>query len=235
MNDMLMKQFRFLILLVLMIPVEHICSQEKSVEVVVQEFIENMGGEELWKTTNFLYLKEKMWTKQADPIDMEVWLDLTIAKSKIKLKNRTFDRVRAFTAHGGWGRLENGRQYEFDSMRLKQEIANWKRNIYTICRRIALEKDELTFNLMPNNIIEIYEDSNVLLCIVELNSNSNPIKWNMKSIYGEEITIHGPLSTFGRFKLPKWSTSEDGHWQFEYVEVKGFKIAPDISFQSENQ
>lgn len=209
-------------------------AQEKSVKTVVQEFLENMGGEELWKTTNFLYLKEKMWNKQANVIDMEVWLDLTTPKSKIKLKNETFDRVRAFTADRGWGKLENGRQYEFDSLRLKREIANWKRNIYSICRRIALTRDELTFDLKPNNILAVYEDTSVLLCEIELNVNSIPIKWNMKSSYGEEISIHGPLATFGSYSLPKWSTSQDGHWQFEYVEVKGFQTAPNISFDPEN-
>ncbi|SHH09242.1 hypothetical protein SAMN04488116_3511 [Flagellimonas flava] len=213
---------------------QHICSQETAANTAVQEFLENMGGEELWKSTNFIYLKEKMWNKQANVIDMEVWLDLTSPKSKIKLKNETFDRVRAFTEHGGWGKLENGRQYEFDSLRLKQEIANWKRNIYAICRRIALDKEELTFDLKPNNILEIYEDTGTLLCIVELNVNSIPIKWVMKSSYGEEVTLHGPLDTFGRYRLPGWSTSQDGHWQFEYVEVKGYKTAPNISFEPED-
>ena len=229
-----MKQSLFIFLWFLLTSSHHICSQEKSVETVVREFIENLGGEELWSNTNFIHLKEKMWNKQTDAIDMEVWLDLTTPKSKIKLKNETFDRVRAFTSHRGWGKLENGRHYEFDSLRLKQEIANWKRNIYAICRRIAVDKDELTFNLSPNNILEIYEDTNKLLCIVELNANSIPIKWNMKSRYGEEVTIHGPLGTFGRYSLPRWSTSQDGHWQFEYVEVKGFKTAPKISFEPEN-
>ncbi len=209
-------------------------SQEKSTEIVIKQFIENMGGEELWRTTNFLYLKETMWNKQTEAINMEVWLDLTVPKSKIRLKNKTFDRVRAFTTDKGWGRLEDGVLYEFDSLRLKQEVANWKRNIYAICRRIALREDELTFKLDKDHILEIYEDSNVLLCIVELNKNNIPIKWNMKSAYGEEVTIHGPLGNFGGYRLPRWSTTEDAHWQFEYVEVKGFEKAPDITFEPEN-
>lgn len=220
-----------LMLLLFMLFFQAVCSQEKALETVLQEFVDNMGGEELWAETNFLYIKETMWYKQADSVHMEVWLDLTTPKSKIRLKNETLNRVRAFTANRGWGILEDGRHYEFDSLRLKREIANWKRNIYSICRRISLNRAQLSFRLSQENVLEVLEDNNVLLCAIELNKNSVPIKWIMKSEYGEEVTIHGPLAVFGNYMLPRWSTSESAEWQFEYIEVKGYKKAPDISFE----
>ncbi|MCL6266151.1 hypothetical protein [Flagellimonas myxillae] len=189
-----------------------------------------MGGKQLWNQTNFLYLKEKMWTKETDSIDMEIWLDLTKPKTKIKLKNDSLNRVRAFTPNGGWGQLEDGSIYQFDSLRLKQEIENWKRTLYSICKRIALKNHGLSFKLRDDGGLEIFEGNMELLCIIEFNHEGRPIKWQMKSEFGNDVSIYGPLASFGKFSLPKWRTSLDGHWQFEYLEVIGYPKVPDISF-----
>ena len=208
-------------------------SQGSKIDSVVNGFIKNMGGVELWRETSFLYLKEKMWYKQADIVEMEIWLDLERPKSKIRLKNKQLDRVRAFTVERGWGKLEDGVLYEFDSLRLQRELANWKRNIYTICRKIALNREQLVFKLTETLVLEVYEGEDHQLCAIELNKNLMPIKWSMVSDFGNEVSICGPLVTFGKYNFPKWRTSLDGHWQFEYQEVKGYSNAPPTAFLPE--
>ena len=204
-----------------------------STDIALQDkLLKSMGGVNVWKNANFLYYKEMMYAKSSsEDIIQEVWRDLDSPRTLITLKNSFLDRKRSLNDTNGWGYLESGKYYEFDSLRVVNERAMWSRDLYTICREIATNDKQYTFVDKGDNVMEVRDSNGESLCMIELNESGHPIKWTTKGLEEENSIIYGPLIKMGKIYLPKWLTSVDGHWRFEYVEVKASDAPFDVSYE----
>ncbi len=194
--------------------------------------LNRMGGVELWKETKSLHIVEQMRAKALpEIIRQEIWRDLTKPATRFHLKSESMDRTRAFDEVQGWGILENGKSYSFNADRIKNEKMVWKRNFITICHHIANGSKNYTIKEKEGYILEVYNTTGEeLLCTIELDGTFAPIKWE-SDIGGEvETYIYGPLKQFGKYNLPSWWTSSDGHWQYHYLSFSGSNKSPNISF-----
>lgn len=195
------------------------------------KMLNQMGGVELWKTTVSLHIIELMRAK-ASPhvIRQEIWRDLSKPATKFHLKSETMNRTRASTETQGWGVLENGKTYVYSPERVNNERIAWERNFITICHKIAKENSDIIIKERENFILEIFDSNKELLCIIELDSTYAPIRWEAKVADQIEVYIYGPLKPFGKYNLPSWWTSNDGHWQYQYLSFSGSNNAPTMSF-----
>ncbi len=202
-----------------------------TVPSLTEKLLKSLGGKALWQNTRTLYLKEWMWAKQSsEEIQQEIWRDLKFPGTKLHLTSKSMDRTRAWDAKQGWGILENGKSYLFDSIRVKTECRAWNANLFTVCYKLANKDPNLIIHEKDGEIIQVYNQSQELICTIELNASGAPIKWSAPIGEAIESYIYGPLQSFGPYNLPSWWTSPDGRWQFKYIEFKSSLKAPEISF-----
>lgn len=196
-----------------------------------EKLLQSLGGKQLWKETKSLHIKENMWPKQLPEIvTQEIWRNLDEHGTRIHLSSESMDRVRAGNASQGWGILETGRIYVYDSLRIKNERRAWESNLLTICHKMANDDPNLVITEKEGGLIEVSSSSNQPICTIELNAKGEPIKWSSAGDDETESYIYGPLKSFGKYRLPSWWTSEDGHWQFEYITFKGSSEKSKVSF-----
>ncbi|WP_411029260.1 hypothetical protein [Spongiimicrobium sp. 3-5] len=198
---------------------------------LVDELLLSMGGKDLWANTQSLHLTERLWSNQvSEEIRQEVWRNLKTPATRIHMSSLSFDRTRAWDTIQGWGVLETGKFYKFDVERVKNEVLSWERDLYTICSKLAQQDPEIVAKIKGETSIEIYDSQKGLLCTIELSSSGAPIKWTPKDAELGDSFIYGPLKQFGAYWMPKWWTTDNGHWQFEFVSVSGSFDLPKISF-----
>lgn len=193
-----------------------------SAEALADRMLEQLGGIDMWRESNTLYLKERIWSHTfPETVEQQIWRDLQYPRTRFHLKSESLDRVRAWDSQQGWGRLETGKFYGFDSQRIQNEIAIWKRNLLTLCFAIANQHDTIQLKLLNERSFQVLEQDGSVLCQIELDVNGAPIRWSSSGGPEAETYIYGPLKAFGEYRLPAWWTYEQGHWRYELLEVLG--------------
>lgn len=211
-------------------------SQESAPEAdkatkLANKMLESLGGKSLWQNTRSLHLTEEMRYYQiSGPIVQEIWRDLSLPGTKVRITNSTMDRVRAWDAQQGWGVLETGRAYVYDTIRVKAELKSWQRNLFTVCYKIANEDPKLVLRKKNENTLEVLTRTGEPLCEIALDADGAPIKWTATVGDSTESYLYGPLTAFGDYQLPVWWTDMDGHWQFRYTSFEASAQAPETSF-----
>ena len=194
---------------------------------VAQRLLDSVGGADIWATRRYVHTFALNHHPQARlPYTQEGWIDLDQPRHRIELCNYDMQRVRAFTADGGWG-LSEGRSYTFDDERMADELRGWRTRIYRRLRLIAQQADGLTLET-DGPYLHITHDGEYLGWVEVAPETGAPV--SIGSDRAEMTgTRFGVVEAFGDVS---WVSSGEqaGGWRFETMAFELLGADADIAF-----
>lgn len=115
----------------------------------------------------------------------------------------------------------NGERRIMDATELASELYGLRQEPYTIYHRIALRDPALRFELRDNGVmLMVYDGDERVLCWFRRAANGRLRGWG--NFYDGAINEHyyGPTADMGDADLPRWGSSIDGRFRFEYVSAR---------------
>lgn len=205
---------------------------DKDALVMVENMFKNIGGVEVWKNAQSIYVELLgYYSKEEEPWEEEYWMSLTEPYGRFVLKRTTGDQIIAWTPKGGWDQNE-GRLATMDKDRHSFELSYWKRQAVVIFHRLANGDsgikvgkggNEFSFNVVDSK-------SGDFLVSFVLNKKGEPIKWKAKIEDREFEHVFGPMKNFGNVSQPAWGATPSGVWRYDHYKVSLSNETPPVSF-----
>lgn len=199
---------------------------EEDAESLGQKFLNTMGGD-IWADVRTVHNTAINHHPQARlPYIQEYWYDTKQPAHYVTINNFDLDRVRAYTAQGGWSIAENNFSH-FSEERLQREIVSWSRSLYRKLHLLARQDENLTLAIGEAGRLEFFYDDEFIGWFL-LDSNGAPTRHG-GTPSSENYTNFERLAQFGAVSWPQGGHDNDG-WRFEMLSLDVSEDAPAVDY-----
>lgn len=201
--------------------------------------VESMGGAAEWCRLGSVHFVHE-WdvvNREDSYLENEI-LDLTGARSYVKMESEGYERIRAYSPEHRYWSIQDGAFSYGNDESLANAMERAPYNLYRLARQIGCGKDapEIRFGEMegfprPPALEFLGEDGKAYGWVI-LNARKEPIIWATT----QYVYVFGPLREFGSLRVPDWATTSNGLVRYEMVSLTGSEDPPELSlFQPPGQ
>lgn len=195
-----------------------------------RSMVETMGGAAVWKHLESVHFVHE-WdiaNRHERYLEDEI-LDLTGARSWVKMQSETYERIRAYSPEHGYWSVVNGELKRGTEEALANALERAPFSIYRLARRIARDDESLqvrfgTLESVPAlPALEFADADGVARGWIIVNARKEPVVWATT----QYVYVFGPLARFGNLWVPDWATTSEGLVRYAMVSLSGSRDSPD--------
>ena len=192
--------------------------------------VESMGGAAVWaRLESVHFVHEWDIVNRPDRYLEDEVLDLTGARSWVKMKSEIYERVRAYSPETGYWSIDDGTLSRGSEESLANAMERAPFSIYRLARAIARDDPSVNVRfgviegIAPLPALEFVGEDGEAGGWILLNARKEPVIWATT----QYRYVFGPLKRFGNLWVPDWATTNDGLVRYEMVSLTGSDRAPE--------
>ena len=194
--------------------------------------VETMGGTAEWCRLGSVHFVHE-WdvvNREDRYVENEI-LDLTGARSYVKMESDGYERIRAYSPEHRYWSMEDGTFAWGSDESLANAMERAPYNLYRLARQIGCGEGapEIRFGQMEGfprpPALEFVGDDGKAYGWIILNARKEPIIWATT----QYVYVFGPMREFGKLRVPDWATTSNGLVRYEMVSLSGSEDSPELS------
>jgi len=191
--------------------------------------IDHMGGKDVWSQLSQIKFQHRWYPVNRESYLEDEVIDLTNIRSWVRMKNDSYERVRAYSPEYGYWSWTNGNLVQNNEASWESAKARGPFNIYRFLRELSLGNTRYELKMGDSDIptakkIEIHFDG-VYGGSITVNYDFEPLVWETM----DYTYTFGPMESYGNIRHPKWAIYNKGSFRYEIITVKGSKKATEMT------